>query len=386
MTEPIRTALVGCGKVGSTHALALTSLERSRLVGVCSASRERAAAYGRRFGVPAHTDLAAMIRSEGVEMLSVCTPHPTHAEVVEIAAGLGVHCLVEKPLASDLAGCDRAIEACRRSGVKLGVMSQRRWYRPVVRMRRAIESGAIGRPILAIVTVLGWRDEDYYRSDPWRGRWSTEGGGVLVNQTPHQLDLLQWLMGPIDELYGYWANFNHPYVEVEDTALAVIRFRSGALGSVVLSNSQNPGLYGRIQVHGSNGASIGAQTEGSSMFVSGVTSKVDPPINNLWTIAGEEDRLVEWQNEDRAAADTEDPLTFHHARQIEDFLDAIDGDRAPAVSGEDGRRVVELFSAIYRTRRDGKPVRFPLSAADSGSDFDGRMPGVGPTSNSARMP
>lgn len=381
MAEQIRTALVGCGKVGTTHAEALAALPRSRFVAVCDTDHSRAEAYGRTFGVPGYTDLADMIRAEGVEMVSVCTPHPAHADAVGVAADQGVHCLVEKPLAADLADCERTIDACRRAGVKLGVMSQRRWYRPVVRMRQAIESGAIGRPIVAVVTVMGWRDEGYYQSDPWRGRWASEGGGVLVNQTPHQLDLLQWLMGPIQELYGYWDNFNHPHIEVEDTALAVIRFQSGALGSVVLSNSQNPGLYGRVQVHGSNGASVGVQTEGGSMFISGITTKVDPPFNHLWTVAGEEKLLATWQQEDRAATDTENPLTFYHARQIEDFLDAIHDDRPPAVDGEDGRRVVEIFTAIYRSRRDGKPVRFPLNATDSGSDYDGRLipwhPGAG---------
>jgi UDP-N-acetyl-2-amino-2-deoxyglucuronate dehydrogenase len=386
METKVRTALVGCGKVGLTHARSLATLPHSRLVAVCDADRQRAELFGRQFGVPAYTDVAEMTRSEKVGMVSVCTPHPTHVGTVEAAAGNGAHALVEKPLAPDLAGCDRSIDACRQAGVKLGVMSQRRWYRPVVRMRRAIDSGAIGTPIIAVATVMGWRDESYYRSDPWRGRWETEGGGVLVNQTPHQLDLLRWFMGPIEELYGYWDNFNHPSIEVEDTALAVIRFKSGALGSLVLSNSQNPGLYGRIHVHGSNGASVGVQTEGGSMFISGVTTEVDPPFNDLWTVAGQEDLLAGWQAEDRAATETEDPLTFYHARQIEEFLDAIIEDRPTAVDGADGRNAVEIFTAVYRSRRDGRPVRFPLDAAEQGSDYDGRLIHPRPTRGTGQVP
>ena len=386
METKVRTALVGCGKVGLTHARSLATLPHSRLVAVCDADRQRAELFGRQFGVPAYTDVAEMTRLERVAMVSVCTPHPTHADAVEATAANGAHALVEKPLAPDLAGCDRSIDACRQAGVKLGVMSQRRWYRPVVRMRRAIDSGAIGTPIIAVATVMGWRDESYYRSDPWRGRWATEGGGVLVNQTPHQLDLLRWFMGPIEELYGYWDNFNHPSIEVEDTALAVIRFRSGALGSLVLSNSQNPGLYGRIHVHGSNGASVGVQTDGGSMFISGVTTEVDPPFNDLWTVAGQEDLLAGWQAEDRAATEIEDPLTFYHARQIEEFLDAIIEDRPPAVDGADGRNAVEIFTAVYRSRRDGRPVRFPLDAAEQGSDYDGRLIHPRPTRGTGQVP
>jgi predicted dehydrogenase len=143
----------------------------------------------------------------------------------------------------------------------------------------------------------------------------------------------------------------------------------------MLSNAQNPGLYGRIHVHGSNGATIGVQTEGGSMFISGMTTEVDPPINDLWTLPGEAGLLAGWQDEDRRASQAEDPLTFYHQRQIEDFLGAIIDRRAPAVEGDAGRAVVELFTAIYRSQRDGHPVGFPLEA-EAGDDFDGRLPGA----------
>ncbi len=379
----VRTGLVGCGKVGLTHALALAALPQSSFRAVCDADPARAQAFADRFGVHAYRDAAEMVAAEGLGMVSVCTPHPLHADAVVAAAVGGASVLVEKPLAADLASCDRAIRAAREADVRLGVMSQRRWYRPVVRVRRAIDDGRIGTPILANVTVLGWRDEAYYASDPWRGRWSSEGGGVLVNQTPHQLDLLLWLMGPVAEVYGQWDNFNHPYIEVEDTAVAIVRFRSGALATLMLSNAQNPGLYGRIHVHGSNGATVGVQTEGGSMFISGMTTEVDPPINDLWTIPGEAGLLAGWQEEDRRAAQAEDPLTWYHERQVEDFLAAIVDGGPHAVDGDAGRAVVELFTAIYRSQRDGRPVRFPL-VAEAGDDFDGRLPapragGVGST-------
>lgn len=373
MSRKIRTALIGCGKVGHTHALAFQALPQSQFVAVCSRSPDKAQRYAQQYGVQPFADCAAMLRQARVEAVAICTPHPSHAELVELAARHGVHALVEKPLASDLADCDRAIDACRRAGVKLGVISQRRLYPPVVRLRQAIDDGKLGRPILATLTMLGWRDEAYYRSDPWRGTWQNEGGGVLVNQTPHQLDLLQWLMGPLDELIGYWDNLNHPTVEVEDTAVAVMRFASGALGSLVLSNSVNPGLYGKIHVHGSNGASVGAQTEGGSMFISGVTTEVDPPINDLWTVPGEAHLLEAWQEQDRQTARRVDVMTYYHELQIADFLDAILEGREPMVTGEDGRRTVELFTAIYRSQRDRRPVKFPLEPEVFKGDYDGRL-------------
>jgi UDP-N-acetyl-2-amino-2-deoxyglucuronate dehydrogenase len=231
--RPIRTAVVGYGKVAHTHAEALQMLPESEFVAVCGRNRERTRTFGERYGVAAYTSLEQMIQKTGVQTILVCTPHPAHSEPVTIAAEAGVHALVEKPLASNLRDCDDMIAAAQHSGVKLSVISQRRLYPPTQRVKAAIDDGRIGRPILGTVVMLGWRDQAYYQSDPWRGKWIEEGGGVLVNQAPHQLDLLQWFMGPIDELFGYWDNLNHPYIEVEDTAVAAMRFRNGAIGSIV---------------------------------------------------------------------------------------------------------------------------------------------------------
>ena len=238
----LRTALIGCGKVGATHADALAALPASDLVAVCDRTQAGADAFAARYGVAAFTDVATMVREAGVQAVSVCTPHPVHADAIEAAAANGAHVIVEKPLAATLADCDRAIAACEAAGVQLGVISQRRFYPPIVRMKAAIDEGRIGRPALATVDILGWRDAAYYASNPWRGTWAGEGGGVLVNQAPHQLDLLQWLMGPVEELFGYWDNLAHPGIEVDDTAVAVVRFRGGGLATILLSNAQNPGL------------------------------------------------------------------------------------------------------------------------------------------------
>ena len=368
----VRTALVGYGKVAHTHAEALCALPESEFVAVCGRRWERAEAFATRYGVQAYTDLRQMIEVARVEAIVVCTPHPAHAGPVVIAAEMGVHSLVEKPLASSLQDCDAMIEAARAAGVRLGMISQRRFYEPVRRVRTAIDEGKVGRPVLGVVLMLGWRDKAYYRSDPWRGTWQAEGGGVLVNQAPHQLDLLQWFMGPVDELFGYWDNLNHPYIEVEDTALAVLRFKNGALGSIVVSNSQKPGLYGKVHVHGSNGASVGVQTDGGAMFIAGMSSVLEPPINDLWTVPGEEHLLAQWQAEDRALFEQVDAARYYHLLQGQEFLQAILEDREPAVTGVEGRKTVELFTAIYRSQRDGRPVKFPLPMQDS-VDFDGRL-------------
>jgi len=369
----VGTALIGCGKVGPIHAQALSELPESRFVAVCDTDRTRSEMFAERYGVRAHMDAEEMLHNPDVQMVSICTPHPTHAKLAAAAARAGVHVLVEKPMAASLGDCDAMIAAAEEGGVKTGVISQRRLYEPTQRVKRAIEEGRIGKPILATLVVMGWRDEAYYRSDPWRGKWETEGGGVLVNQTPHQLDLLQWLLGPIKELFGYWDNLNHPYIEVEDTAIAVLRFQNGALGTILVSNSQKPGFYSKIHVHGQNGASVGVQTDGGSPFIAGVTEAVEPPHNDVWTVPGEESLLTQWQAEDRARAQTLDVMSHYHRLQIQDFLRAIIEDREPAVDGREGRKHVELFTAIYRSQRDRRPVQFPLDAERGSEEFDGRL-------------
>ena len=360
--RPSRTAVVGCGKVSSIHAKALRDVPDSEIVGFCDRVLPRARGMAAQFGGRAFADLDQLLRETEPQVVVICTPHRLHADAAEAAASAGAHVLVEKPMAASLADCDRMIAAAEKAGVQLGVVSQRRFYEPVKRMKAAIEAGKIGKPVLGIFQMYSWRDEAYYASDPWRGTWDGEGGGVLVNQSPHQLDLLQWLMGPMQEIAGYWANLNHPSVEVDDTAVASIRFRDGGLGAIITSVSQKPGIYTKVHIHGSNGASVGVETDSGATFVAGVSEGVaDPPRNDVWTIPGEEDALVRFEAEDRKLAQTRNVMTYYHAVQVREFVQACAVGRSPAVSGEDGRRVVEMIQAIYRSGREGRAVRLPLA-------------------------
>ena len=359
--KKIRVGIIGCGKVGHCHARAYRALPGCELVACCNHHLERAESFGREYGIPAFSDVREMIESAGVEAVSVCTPHPAHVNPAVEAAKMGVHILVEKPLATTLQDCDRILEAVRDSGVTGGVISQRRFYPQAARVKKAIEEGKIGRPILGTVTMLGWRDMAYYASDPWRGTWEKEGGGVLVNQAPHQLDLLLWYMGEVSELYGLWDTLNHPGLPVDDTAVAAVRFKSGALGTILVSNSQNPALYGNVHVHGASGASVGVQTDGGAMFIAGVSGITEPPFNDLWTVPGEEGLKAGWREAEDKLFSGPNAVDHFFELQLQDFLDAIREKRAPLVTLEDGRRTVELFTAIYRSTHLKQPVYFPLA-------------------------
>lgn len=356
----IKTALVGCGKVAEFHAFAYAGLERSDFVACCDSNIERAKAFAERFGIRAYDNVEQMIRECGVELMSVCVPHPLHASLAVQAADMKCNVLVEKPLAVSLEDCDKIINAGKNNGVRIGMIAQRRFYRPCMRIRRAIDEGKLGDPIIGTVNMYGWRDKAYYDSDPWRGTWKGEGGGVMATQATHQIDLLLWYMGDIDEVYGIWKNYNHPYIEVEDTALAIVKFKSGAVGNLVMSNSQNPALFGNVRVHGSNGASVGVQTDGGSMFIAGMSEITEAPYNDIWTVAGEADKLEQMKEEDTKAFFSVDSMHYYHRLQIEDFINAILEDKRPLVTAEDGRRAVELMIGVYRSMATGLPVKFPL--------------------------
>ena len=336
--DALKTALVGCGKVGHLHAKALSRAPESVFVAACGRDLARTEKFAAAYNVKAYQDVEEMISREGVRALTICTPHPLHALHAVKAAKARVHVLIEKPLASSLEDCDAILQAARENGVKVGMISQRRFYAPCARVKRAIDDGKIGRPILGSVAMYGWRAEAYYRSDPWRGSWQGEGGGVLVNQAPHQLDLLHWYMGDVEELFGFWANLNHPYIEVEDTAVAVLCFKNGALGNIVVSNSQNPALYGRVYVHGSNGASLGVQTDGGAMFIAGMSSITEPPINDSVDCARGRELLKKWQKEDTDFFRSINPIEYYHQLQISEFLKAVMAGHDSAVPGEEVAR------------------------------------------------
>jgi predicted dehydrogenase len=362
--EPVRFAILGPGLVGAVHAAALARIPDARLEAVAGSTpaSPRAARLAADHGARAVDGIGGVLDDPAVDAIILCTPHPLHAEQAIAAARAGLDVIVEKPMALEPADCTEMIEAAEEAGVLLSVISQRRWYPAVRRMKAAIDDGRIGTPALATIEVLGWRGPEYYEMDAWRGTVAGEGGGVLVNQAVHQLDIACWLLGPVAEVDGWTSNVNHPAIEVEDTAVAIVRFASGALATIVTSNAQRPGLHARISVHGTSGASVGVETDQGSGFVAGVSAPSEPR-NDLWTIPGEEGALARWVVEDRAALVGADIPTHFHELQLRDIAAAIRGGRPAAVGGPDGRAAVELMAAIAAAGRSGGRIR--IDAADA---------------------
>ena len=344
----VRVGLVGCGKIAAVHAGALATLPEAEFVACCDVDEVRARAMADAHGAPhAFSDVRELVGSGLVDAVLVCTPHPSHAPVVEAAAAAGVHVLCEKPLSISLADADRMIEAADRAGITFGVIFQRRFWPAAQRIYEAIAAGCLGKLTLAECAVRIWRPESYFASDPWRGTWATEGGGVLMNQAVHAIDHLQWFMGPVREISGRIATLRHgAYIDVEDTAMATLVFANGALGTLQAATTFEPDFGFRVAVHGDSGATVSVwePREGEQGF------------NDVWTLPGEELLRAEWEAAERGGAG----FPRFHELQIEDFLRAIFEDRPPAVTGRDARNSLEIILAIYESSRTGQAVSLPM--------------------------
>ena len=204
MKQKIRIGLYGYGKAAQRHAQAIKDSSLGELVSVCGRNRDRRNAFAAQWGIASRNTPDEMALKDKAEAVIVATPHPQHHDHTVASLRAGAHVLVEQPLALRRLQCDDMIAVAANEGKTLSVVCQRRWFPACQRMRAAIDRGKIGKPVLAQITILGWRDKAYYDSDPWRGKWAGEGGGILVNQAPHQIDLMHWFMGPAEEIQGFW--------------------------------------------------------------------------------------------------------------------------------------------------------------------------------------
>jgi len=348
MKERVRLGLVGYGKVADLHAQAITDSANGELVSVCGRNAARRNEFAGKWKIFSRKNTEEMVRLDKIDAVIITTPHPQHCEGALEAFEAGVHVLVEKPMAVTAAECDMMISASQKAQKFLSVVCQRRWFPACKRIKNAIDEGRIGKPVLAQVTILGWRDKAYYDSDPWRGKWATEGGGILINQAPHQIDLMHWYMGPSCEIKGFCDNFNHPYIEVEDSAVAAIRFKNGGIGSLLVSNSQKPGIYAKVHIHGSDAWSVGVQTDGGAMFVAGMSGITEPPVNDIWTIETEKEQLKIFKSEDEAFFKKINPTVYFFTCQIDDFCSTI-RDNSPLTStGEQGRETVHFIETLLK--------------------------------------
>ena len=359
MMESARTfglAIAGCGVIASFHARAIAGLPNARLCAVADVVREAAQRRAAEFGADAYDDLGEMLRRPDIDAVSVCVPSGLHAEVGVQVAQAGKHVIVEKPIDVSLGAADRLIAACRRSGVKLTVISQHRFDSGVQEVRAALDAGRFGRLLLGDVVVKWYRTDQYYRSADWRGTWEFDGGGALMNQGVHWVDVLQWFMGPVGRVVGRCSQIGHD-IPVENVALALLTFRSGALGMIEVSTAVYPGLPERVEITGTGGTVVvemGAVTVREFRDEKGEVGPYGAKI-----LAGGRGLA--------AAPDQAVSQIAGHRTQIADFLDAIEHNRDPLITGEEARKPLEIILAVYRSARSGREVTLPLEPNQIGA-------------------
>lgn len=338
----LRFALVGCGRIAKKHAeiLAGGHVSGAELVAVCDLRQDRALEFGRTYGVPHFGTLERMMEDQGdIDVVCVLTPSGHHAVNTLQLAPFGKHIVVEKPMALTVDDADRMIEACDRAGVRLFVVKQNRYNRAVVQTREALEQGRFGRMVMGTVRVRWCRTQDYYDQDAWRGTWEMDGG-VFANQASHHVDLLQWMLGEWDSVF---AKAGTPLVDIEaeDTGVAVIKFRNGALGIVEATNATRPrDLEGSLSLLGERG----------SVVVGGfAVNKVQ-----TWSFSAPEsgdDEMV-----DICGESPPNVYGFGHIPYLEHVVRCIESGQPALVDGLEGRRSIELISAIYESIETGREV------------------------------
>ena len=337
----IRVGLIGCGRVAPRHAQSLTQLAETRLVAVADVKPSRAEKFAREYGADLYTDHRVLLDRPDIDAVSICVPSGLHAQVTLDALAAGKHVLVEKPIALNLDDADRMIRSARERGLRLGVVLQNRYNSPMQQVRRLIDDRGLGRLYLGNACVRWYRPQSYY-DDDWHGTVAMDGG-ALMNQSIHHIDALQWFMGPVRAVQAYTATLAHR-MEAEDAGVAVLRFESGALGTVEGSTLTWPqNLEGSVTLFGERGS---VQVGGTAL------NRI-----TLWKVAGQLEQEAEILTSQRV--DPPSVYGYSHREVIRDFAQALLDGRPPGTPGEEARRSLALVLAIYQAARTGREVLLP---------------------------
>jgi UDP-N-acetyl-2-amino-2-deoxyglucuronate dehydrogenase len=344
--ETLRIALIGCGRISKNHFDAIRKVDGLSLAAVCDIDAERAGRAGKEQGVPAYRSLDEMLRAGETEspfdIVAVCTPSGLHSAHGAAAAHAGKHVVTEKPMAISLTQADDLVHACDEAGVQLFVVKQNRLNPPVQLLKRAVDKGRFGRIYMANVTVRWQRPQEYYDAEPWRGTWEFDGGAIM-NQASHYVDLIQWLVGPVESVLAKTAT-QARRIEAEDSGVGLVKFRSGALGVIevnVLTYPRN--LEGSITVLGEKG----------SVKIGGTA--VNRVEHWLFADYDDDDKLVE-------AANTNPPNVYGYGHEgyYRNVLAVLRGEAKPETDGRAGRKSLELILGLYESAKSGCEVPIPL--------------------------
>lgn len=355
----VRFALVGCGSIAPTHVRALQQLAgRADLVACSDILPDRAEALAAEFGLTVMS-FEEILSNPDIDAVTVCVPSGRHAEVGVPALLAGKHVIIEKPMEVTLEACDRLLAAQRTSGRTLAVVSQHRFDRAAQLVHEAVSEGRLGTLVLAECRVPWFRTQEYYDSGQWRGTWELDGGGALINQGIHTVDLLRWMCGPVVSVYAQARTATHQRIEVEDVVCATLTFANGAIGTVMASTSAYPGFPASLSLHGSaGGAVIHGDRLATLTLIDGPTVGGEGTTAHAQQVASGGTRAATRAVDEASdlPADPADVWGEAHRLQLLDFVDAVVEGRDPLVDGVSGRQSLELVLAIYESARTGKVV------------------------------
>lgn len=341
-------AIVGCGMIARFHARALAEVPGAALRAVVSRSSAGADKMIKELNLSCDgaTDLNAVLARKDINVVIITTPSGAHMEPAVAAAKAGKHVVVEKPLEITLERCDQIIDACQRGGVKLCTIFPSRFGDANQELRKAITAGRFGRLTLGETTCKWWRPQSYYDEGGWKGTQALDGGGALMNQAIHNVDLLSWMMGPVRQISGFTAMLAHERIEVEDTAVACLRFANGALGVIQATTSIWPGLPKTVAIHGDKGSAVIEQDDL-------LRWEFNPEASH------DADIRARFAIKTGASGGSSNPAAISHighTRQLTDFVQAIESGREPLVDGREGRKAVEIILGIYQSMASGRVV------------------------------
>lgn len=343
MDKKINFALVGCGRISKNHFEAIANFRNdAKLVAVCDIDEAKARKAGEANAADFYTNYEEMLNRTDIDAVTICTPsglHPLHGTM---AANKKFHVISEKPMGTSLKKADELISACDQNGVQLFVVKQNRLNSTLQLVKRAIDKGRFGRIYLAIVNVLWTRPQEYYNEAKWRGTWEFDGG-AFMNQASHYVDMIEWLVGPVDSVMAYTGTLARR-IQTEDTGVASLRFRNGAMGTINVTMLTYPkNLEGSITIIGENG----------TVRIGGVA------VNKIehWEFKDydDDDKLVE--------VSTYNPPNvygFGHTGYYKNVIDVLKGTAEPDINGREGRKSLELILAIYKSAKEGKSIPLPL--------------------------
>ena len=350
MAKKYGFGIVGAGMIGDFHARAINDLPNAKLIGFCDQIEPAAKRAADTFGVECTTDYDAFLARDDVDIITICTPSGTHRDVSLPAIKAGKHLVIEKPLEVTLKKCDTIIRAAKKAGVKICGIFPTRFYDGSLAAKKAIDQGRFGRLALGDAYVKWFRSQSYYDKGGWKGTKALDGGGALMNQSIHAIDLLQWLMGPVESVTAVMGTLAHERIEVEDTAVATLRFKNGAIGVIEGATSVYPGFMQKVEISGDKGSVV--LEEGDLRIWDFIKGR-----------ASDERILDKIKAQTDTASGAADPTAIGyegHRRQFADFLRALTKGTKPLVDGEESRKAVEIILAVYKAAETGKPVKLPL--------------------------